>query len=853
MDQSTLLKHIDQFRSLGSGIACVQPRGYRSARWTYRQVFELACQFARELEARGIGKGDHVLIWGDNQAEWVAAFLGCVMRGAVAVPMDLIAAPDFAQRVYAQVGGKLWVCSRDKAAFAPVRPVVLDDLPGLLSHHDRERYPPAAISAVDTVEIVFTSGTTAEPRGVVISHKNVLANLAPIEHEIQKYLRYEKIFHPLRFMILLPLSHVFGQFMGIFVPPLIGATVVFQDTLNPLEIIRKTRLERVSAIVTVPRLLESLRSKVERDRESEGAAEEFRARLESAQGEHFLRRWWRFRRIHREFGWKFWAFVSGGAALDAATEQFWNRLGFAVIQGYGLTETTSLISVNHPFKLGKGSLGKVLPGREIKLDGSGEILVRGGGIAAGYYRGHEVSPVAGEEGWFHTGDLGEVAPDGSLYFRGRKKDVIVTAEGMKVFPEDLEAALRQQPEVRDCVVMNMARGGNAEPLAVLLLRNPQDDPEPIVKRANESLAGYQHIRHWTVWPEEDLPRTSTQKPKMAVIREAVMARLEGTAPTPPVSGSLAELIASVTGNRADLLLSDTRLSSDLNLNSVDRVELQSALEDRFQVCLDESAFTAATTIRDLENLLRRPPQPHPVHAYPRWSQRWPVAALRLIAWYVMISPVTHIMAYPRVRGRHNLKGLKGPLLLVCNHITEVDACFILAALPARFRHRLAISMRGELLLSMRRPANDLGYLRRLEERISYWLVTALFNVFPLPQESGYRQSFAFAGETADRGYSILVFPEGQRTREGTLAPFRAGVGVLAKNLGLPLVPIRIDGLFELKMKNKRFARPGNVVVSIGRPLPVDPGDDPNRIATELRRRIIALDVRLARTPPEQTS
>src|SRR5437773_3840911 len=145
----------------------------------------------------------------------------------------------------------------------------------------------------------------------------------------------------------------------------------------------------------------------------------------SAEGKHFLRRWWIFRRVHRQFGWKFWAFISGGAALDRATEEFWGRLGFAVIQGYGLTETTSLISVNHPFRLGKGSIGKVLAGREVKLSPENEILVRGSGVASGYWNGQELQPVTGEEGWYRTGDLGELDPDGNLYFKGRKKDVIV--------------------------------------------------------------------------------------------------------------------------------------------------------------------------------------------------------------------------------------------------------------------------------------------------------------------------------------------------------------------------------------------------------------------------------------------
>ena len=204
----------------------------------------------------------------------------------------------------------------------------------------------------------------------------------------QRYLKYERWVHPVRFLNLLPLSHVFGQFLGMFLSPLLGGTVIFQEELKPSEIISTIQRERVSVLVSVPRVLQSLKQKIERDlRKRFGREEdrEFQRRFRTSEGKHFLRRWWIFRGIRRQFGWKFWAFICGGAALDLETEEFWDRLGYAAIQGYGLTETTSLISVNHPFKLGKGSIGKVLPGREVKLADDGEILIRGGGVAAGYW------------------------------------------------------------------------------------------------------------------------------------------------------------------------------------------------------------------------------------------------------------------------------------------------------------------------------------------------------------------------------------------------------------------------------------------------------------------------------------
>ncbi len=841
-DTATLLKYLDNFRRRGDEVAYVHRRGYRTVRWSYARVASSASQFARELEERGIGKSDRILIWGENCAEWVIAFLGCVLRGVEAVPMDLIATPEFARRVGRQVDARLIACSRVLSRHEFDAPVlVLEDLTRHLSRHADASYPAVGLTPEDTVEIVFTSGTTADPKGVVISHKNVLANLDPLESEISKYLKYEKIFHPLRFLNLLPLSHVFGQFLGIFIPQLLGATVIFHDTLNPSEIIGTIKRERVSVLVAVPRLLESLRDKIERDLEGAGKLDWFRGQFATAEGEHFARRWWRFRKLHSMFGWKFWAFISGGAALDFKSEQFWGRLSFVVIQGYGLTETTSIISVNHPFKLGKGSIGKVLPGREIMLAPNGEILVRGANVASAYYRGKELQAVQGEEGWFRTGDMGELDTAGNLYFRGRKKNVIVTPEGMNIFPEDLEAALRRQPEVRDCLVIGLEQEGNAEPCGVLVLNDPNQDPEPIVKRANASLAEFQHMRRWFVWREGDFPRTSTQKPRMSVIQDLVRSRLAGQSGGPEASGTLAELITRVTGRTSGHLAPDANLASDLQLSSIDRVELLSAIEDRFQVDLNESRFTAATTVGDLEQMLRQPVPRRTDYQYPRWARSWPVEILRFVVYYLLSWPATMVMARPRIHGSENFKGLSGPILIVANHITQVDIGFIMPALPLRYRHRLAVAMLGEMLQAMRYPPGDMSFFRRCIERLSYFLVVALFNVFPLPQQTGFRKSFAYAGECADRGYSILVFPEGRRTLDGKLSPFRTGVGMLAKNLGLPAVPLRIDGLFELKQRGTKLARPGSVHVSIGPVLRFEPGADPEWIAGELERCVRRLE------------
>lgn len=832
---------LDTFRAHSKDRAYRQKRGYRTESFSYGETVELALRFAGELERREIVKGDRLMIWGENSTQWVAAFLGCALRGVIVVPMDNGASPDFARRVFQQVGAKLLVGSREHAGLwkaGDPQVLILEDVGRALGPH-AAAVPDIAVGRDDVLQIVFTSGTTAEPKGVVITHGNVLANIAPLEREMQGYLKYERLVHPVRFLNLLPLSHVFGQFLGMFLPPLMGGTVMFQEELKPSEILSTIKRERISVIVSVPRVLQSLKQKVERDLEDRGQTRNFRRRFATANGKHFLHRWWIFRAIRRQFGWKFWAFICGGAALDAETEEFWGRVGYAVIQGYGLTETTSLISVNHPFKLGKGSIGKVLPGRELKLAPDGEILVRGGGIAAGYWEKGAAHAVSDDEGWYRTGDIGALDAAGNLYFKGRKKEVIVTPGGTNVYPEDLETALRRQPEVKDCVVVGIDRGGNAEPCAAVILKE-KADVESVVRRANESLAEYQRMRLWMEWPQEDFPRTNTQKPRRNLIADVVRATMEASAVESIASapaGPLAHMIARVSRRTMPALRSDASLDSDLGLSSLDRVELMSALEDRYQIDLSEARFSNARTVGDLEKILRGEAAPMQGYHYPGWTLRWPITWLRLIGQHALMFPAIVLLGWPRIEGRDHLRGVKGPLLVVSNHVGDVDPGLIFAALPARFRHHLATATGGEALEALRSPARERNFFLRIYDRVQWLLGVSLLNLFPLPREAGFRRSFAYAGEAVDRGYSVLVFPEGRHTTDGKMNPFRAGIGLLAQNLGIAVLPMRIDGLFEAKQAGRKLVAPHEICVRVGRPMKFESATPPEKIALDLQRAV----------------
>jgi long-chain acyl-CoA synthetase len=843
--RTTLGSYLDDFLLRGNETAFAYRPGLRIKRWSYAEIAKTAFQFARELEERGIEKGDRVLIWARNNPEWVSVFLGCLLRGAIAVPIDFQSEPGFVRRVQELSEAKLALCDAATSNLIEqtLPAIELDQLTSQITRHSSTPYTLTSISPEDVVEIVFTSGTTAEPKGVAITHRNLLANLVPLEHEIRRYLRWERLVHPIRFLNLVPLSHVFGQFMGIFVPQLLHGSVFIQDSLLPSQIIETVKRERVSVIVCVPRTLETLREKIERDYEARQEFAKLQRHLDRAAESHFISRWWRFRHVHQMFGWKFWAFISGGATLSSDTEEFWQRLGFAVIQGYGMTETAALVSVNHPFKKTRGSIGKVLPGQQVKLADDGEILLRGENVSPGYWN-NDWQAGGAEDGWFRTGDAGELDAEGNLYFKGRRKEVIVTSAGMNIYPEDIELVLNRQPGVKTNVVVEIDGPHGPEPLAVLILRDEKTDARVAIEGANKSLAQHQQVRRWAIWPEAAFPLTPTQKVRKQVVAELMKQKLAAGSSANPSgsSGTLEKIVSYVSGEVAPNLDPSATLGTDLKLDSLGRVELLSALEDSYRVELDEATFTEATTLGEVEKLIREGKQeasaPYP---YPRWQRRWPISWLRIALIYLIVLPITRIMSGAEVRGKKNLDDLRGPLVFICNHVTMLDHALVLLALPGRIRRTLAIAMDGELLREWRHAPRGTKLFIRLLHLLEYFSVVLFFDVFSMPQKTGFRRSFAFAGELMDRGYSLLIFPEGERTKHGQMNRFLPGTGLLISQLGTPAVPMRIDGLWELKQANRHFARAGEVSLVIGKPLRYSTGTMPEVIARDLERQVEILE------------
>jgi len=817
----TLLELFARMEDFGGREAVREWDGYRLRKWSYRQLVGATHAAAARLIEAGVGPGERVLIWGENSPEWIAWFWACVIRGVAVVPVDFRSSADLANRILVDVEARVALCGAEVDGAAIVGAPVwrLDDELGAGAAGDRVK-----ASADDIVEIVYTSGSTGEPKGIAHRHRNICANLTGIDREITRFRALARPFQPIRTLDLLPLSHLFGQSMGIYIPVLLGGAVVFSSKLGASSVLDVVRRNRVSVLAAVPQMLANLREEVERSLSAPPGPPLFKGVWAVPE------MWWRYRKIHRRTGWKFWAAVVGGALLDEDLERFWKRTGFGVIQGYGLTEASPVVALNHPFSSTSGSLGKPLPGQEVRIADDGEILVRGPSVAQYYGDQPDSSSTRIRDGWLHTGDLGEFDSKGRLLYRGRKGDLIVRADGMNVHPQDIEAVLRRMPGVRDCAVVGVKREGGERVHAAVVLEG-EVDLARLVEEANEALESHQRIQESSAWGEEDLPRTaSTMK-----IRRGELARTiaEG------YSGAAAEAPASHGG--------------DLGLSSLERVELLSQLEERLGTEIDEARFSAVSTQEDLDRLIDETrsgvaPRSTRKRAFPRWvlEPRWTVAApvrwARAALTGLIFMPLARRYLKFQISGSEHLAALDSPTIFAANHSSHLDTIAVYAALPAELRAKIAPAMSQDFFRSLF-GLREAGLPMRTWEGFQFLLACGLFNAFPLPQKlAGTRRALQYTAELVDSGYSPLIYPEGTRSNDGSVLRFQPGVALIAQKLDIPIVPVRIDGLFELFPAESSWPKAGPVSVAFGAPVKVGDGESLEEAAQRVRGELLGLPV-----------
>ncbi len=802
----TLVDLLESFRAHGNKVAFVHRTGVRRFPLTYGQLYALSLKMNRWLADNRVEKGDRVLIWGPNSPWWAVAFWGIIARGAVAVPVDFMSDRERAESICTLTEAKLVIQSRFKLDLVTGPPsILMEDLEYLLPGLE----PLAAITQPDQrdiAQLIYTSGTTGNPKGVILTHANLIANLLQVNRHIPVVTR------DFNFLSLLPLSHMFEQMGGFFTPLYQGAAIVCLRTLKPSAIMEALSEEDIYAVIAVPRLLQLLKTSIERELEEKHLDKLFQRLMPvagklSRRGRKLL-----FYPVQRKFGTHFTLFVSGGAPLDKDVHRFWDTLGFRVIEGYGLTECAPVLTANSLERQAVGSVGRPLPGVEVKIV-QGEIVVRGENIFPGYYRNDSATREAFTgDGWFRTGDLGEIGTDGWLTIKGRAKELIVTGAGINVYPDELEAVLGRTAGVREACVIGLDRGGGEEVHAVLLLDGSGTSPDDIIREANSRLDSLHQITGCSLWPEPEFPKTTTLKIRKFMVKEQVKKGREQTGAG--VSGDrLINLIARITGSPAVEISEASRLVADLGLTSIARLELINYIEQEYRLDLEDSLIGPQTTVGELRRVIEKREKIEAHEHFRFWTNSAIVRGIRKFSDFIFTYPLLRCFVTLEAHGTEHLAALDGPVFFVANHNSYFDQPAVMFALPRQIRYRTATAAWEEFFFR-----NFKNVYQRLWKRLAYELCTWLANIFPLPQSGGFRGALRFMGRLADHGINILIFPEGERSRDGRMLPFKLGLGIMVSELRVPVVPVRIDGLERVLPRGAIWPQRGKVTVTFGSPL-----------------------------------
>jgi long-chain acyl-CoA synthetase len=764
--------------------ALTMKMGFRIVTLTYGEIYDLSRCVAVLLEKNGVGKGDSVILLAPNSPYWIVAFWGCLLRGAVAVPLGVQSRPEFVEKVARQTNAKLFFAHRfyKDEILQNLKRYDVDLLKDELKGCDPNEFKKVDLDENDLVEILYTSGTTGDPKGVMLSHKNLHSNIVAVRKIVSLEPCKERL------LSILPLSHIFEQAGGFLLPYYYSAHVIYAHSHSAIgDLLKKYKITKMMA---VPEFLKILMSKIEA---------KIGDRPKSWITSYFVR---------RRLGGKLDTVVCGGAPLDSELEKKWNDLKILILQGYGLTETSPLVSSNTYESHRPGSVGKVVPGVEVRVTDDGEILVKGDNVFRGYFKDEEKTKESfTKDGFFKTGDIGEFDKDGFLFLKGRKKYVILGPGGQNVFPEDIEEILNSFSGVRDSAVLGVEKkSGMVEIHAVLLLDENFSDAQNAVDYANEKLASYQQITDWSVWPEDDFPRSATKKVKKENVLKFLLE--QQTQKIPVVSTKttpLISLLSRITDVNKEKIGEKTTLGS-MHVDSLMRVEIIAQIEDSFGVLLDETKITAKLSVKELEEMIEKN---EPVKTLPP-LRKWPRSLVAKILRFVgqrFVFLIMKLFSKVEVHGFENVKNLKTPIIFMPNHISYCDSAFLVACLPRKIAEKTSFA-----------AANDVLY------KDYKWFVPfaeLLFNAFPFPRKEGenIRLGLDYMGQMLDAGYSVTVFPEGKVSEDASLLPLKRGAGLVAVEMGVPVVPVLIEESHKIFPYDTIFPRSRGVVkVTFGKPL-----------------------------------
>jgi len=863
----------------------------RVDRFTYRQLHDMAAAWAAWLASQGIAAGDRCAILAANDAHWCAAYLGILKHGAVAVPLDTNYSPAQIATIVRDSGAKILFVSEKLRPKAVEAGVQLADLHSAPEAPSAPQAPQAPLAPEAPAVILYTSGTTSDPKGVVLSHANLLA---------ERDAAFAVVNVTDRDVILgvLPLFHSLAQLANLLLPFAVGARVVYLEAINSSDLVRALSERKITLFACVPQFFYLIHQRVMQQLQKRGLV--LRLVVRGLLAANFrLRRLGInigptvFGKVHDILGRDMRLFVTGGSKFDPTVGRDLYSLGFTILQAYGLTETSAAATISRPDEAHLDTVGRPLPGVEIKIaesDGSrsdsvgpearqGEILIRGPIVMQGYYNRPDATAAVMQDGWFHTGDLGRMDGEGRLTITGRKKEMIVLASGKNIYPEEVEAHYRQSPFVREICVMGLAEPGRPTserlfavvvPDMELLRARKIVNAGDILRFELEGLAAglppHKRVLGYDI-SFEPLPRTTTQKIKRHEVERRARDRQRVSTPgdeTPldaadqswldePHPAAVVAVIRarlnSLPALRAGGYVSarvrpDANLELDLGLDSMERVELLTELEQRLQVKVSQARAQEIFTVRHLADALsvsEGSVEVRSAKAEQSWSvilrdlppatdpvlgallEKRPVAAPILFS----IGKIVRLLL-PRI----DVSGLEhlprsGAYIISPNHQSYLDPMFVCAVLPFRvFRDLFFV-----------------GAVEYFETPFTRWVARTI-NLVPVDADSNLVPAMKAGAFGLTHGKILVLFPEGERSIDGTVKKFKKGSPILAQHLGVPIVPVAIKGVFELWPRNRGFNWKAlmpwsghRVSVVFGEPMTLAEAANYNDSALQLRERV----------------
>jgi long-chain acyl-CoA synthetase len=780
---------LDRAQRLPDAVALGAQNGLGWRTLDSRSLLASVDGLAAALAQRGVAAGERVVLWSPSGLLTPTYLFALWKLGAVAVPFDKDMNPQAASAIIDSVEPRLVLLGYEqRPAWAPAD--ALDWwTPVPLQTPDPWRDP-----GEDLAAIFFTSGTTGQPKGCMIAHDNLLAQVAAFPRRIP-------LDEHSRLASILPLSHLFELTCGLLYPLSRGAAIHYIPSRRGPDVVRVLAEQRITHMMAVPQLLMLMGNALEQRLQQRLPASVYRLLMAAAERAPMPVRRRLFFMVHRQIGGHLQLLAAGGAALDEPTQRLWERLGVDVIQGYGTSECSPVVACGEPRRTPAGSVGQPLPGVDVRLSSEGELEVRGPNVMRGYWRDPQrTAEVLSADAWYATGDLARIDGRGNVWLQGRARDLIVLPSGMNVWPQDVEDALRADPAVQDAAVLTVPTGGGGARLhAYLIPARPAEratDPRPLLAHANARLAAHQRVSTASWWPEADFPRTSTLKVRRHLLPQP--SELTEVAGVPPVEGDpVSEAVASaahVTAIQKDQTL------AQLGIDSLAIVELVVLLEEKTGRALQEGALSTEMTVSALRAAVAAAPlaeeqsaagldtaQPLPV---PAWFYAYgaPIKPL-LTAPFDLLYRV----GIPRtiVLGAENLRGLGSGAVFAGNHRSFADLPLIRVGIgrsPARhFSRRLVVAALSE----------GEGWRSPLGR-----YAAAGFGLYPLDRHAHRESSLRRLAQLARRGTAVLIFPQGTHARpseergDPPAVRFKTGVAHIAEALDAPVVPFGLAGTEE---------------------------------------------------------